>query len=396
MGSVPQWEAVGVSRKRLALLVASGDLIRVRHGFYATREILATAADDPCLGHAIKVAAVRATSARDGVASHHSAARIHAIELLYPPGEDVVTITVPPGRQKGRHGGTDVIQHSARLPAGHVGKHYELPVTAVARTVVDIARTSTFMSGVVAADSALRRRLTLISEIRLVLKDCRRWPGIERARRVADFADWVPESVLESCARVVFREHGLPDPQLQVPLLGRNGKFAARVDFCWPEFGTVVEADGMAKYTTHDDLKHQYHRDTLLQDAGWEVLHFSWKELFSDSAGLVARINAAFVRGLERSTGRRPDDLARGPWLRRMREMPCERLAAQVTPARRYRYSSSRSRSTSSRGRLAGIMWLVSISRYRHAGSLRTRSAAAQNSRGGAPGAGRGSSRALI
>jgi very-short-patch-repair endonuclease len=106
---------------------------------------------------------------------------------------------------------------------------------------------------------------------------------------------------------VVFREHGLHDPQLQVPLLGRDGRFAARVDFCWHEFGTVVEADGMAKYTTHDDLKRQYHRDALLQDAGWEVLHFSWKELFSDPAGVVARIRAAFERGLERSTSRRRD-----------------------------------------------------------------------------------------
>lgn len=124
---------------------------------------------------------------------------------------------------------------------------------------------------------------------------------------MTQFASWMPESVLESCARVVFLDHGLPEPRLQAPLLGRDGSFVGRVDFCWPEFGTVAEADGMAKYTTSDDLKRKYHRDTRLQDSGWEVVHFSWKELFSDPAGVVARIRAGFERGLEPSATRRRD-----------------------------------------------------------------------------------------
>jgi predicted transcriptional regulator of viral defense system len=312
VGSVAQWKAVGVSRKKLEILVASGDLVRVRHGFYATKEILARAADDASLAHAIKAAAICATSVRDGVASHHSAARMHGIELLYPPQENVVAITVPPGRQAGRHGATDVVRHAARLPDGHVEKLYGLPVTTVARTVADIARTSTFMEGVVAADSALHQKLTLKQEIRAVLQDCGRWPGVDMARRVTEFAEWVPESVLESCGRVVFRERGLPDPQLQVPLLGRNGTFTARVDFCWHEFGTIVEADGMAKYKTQDDLDAQYHRDRRLQDAGWEVVHFSWMELFSDPELVIARIRAAFERGLAYTARRRRDSVRRG------------------------------------------------------------------------------------
>jgi predicted transcriptional regulator of viral defense system len=307
MGSAEEWSAAGVSKKKLELLVAAGDLERVRRGFYATSELLATAEDDPALGHAIKAAAVCAASNRgkqEGVASHHSAARMHGIELLYPPDEEVVTITVPQGRQTGRRK-TDVIVHAARLPAGHIAKLHGVRVTTVARTIADIARTSSFMAGVVVTESALRKKLTLKPEIRAVLRDCERWPGIDLARRVVEFADWVPESVLESCSRVVFRERGLPEPQLQVPLLSQDGTFAARVDFCWPAFGTVAEADGMGKYQSQDDLAAKYHRDSRLQDAGWEVAHFSWTELFADPAGVVARIRVAFERGLEPSTRRR-------------------------------------------------------------------------------------------
>lgn len=305
VGSAAQWKASGISRKKLEALAASGDLVRVRRGFYATREVLAKATDDPSLAHTLKAAAVRAMSARDGAASHHSAARMHGMELLYPPEEDVVTITVPPGRQAGRHGAAGVVLHAAMLPEGHVTRLYGLPVTTAARTVADIARTSTFMQGVVVADSALRKKLTLKPQIQAVLEDCQRWPGIDLARRVVEFADWAPESVLESCARVVFRQYGLPSPLLQAPLLGRDGKFAARVDFCWPEYGTVAEADGMAKYKAQASLDDKYHRDTRIQDVGWEVVHFSWKELFSDPAVIIGRVRAAFERGLEPSARKR-------------------------------------------------------------------------------------------
>jgi hypothetical protein len=71
-------------------------------------------------------------------------------------------------------------------------------VTTAARTVADIARTTTFMGGVVVADAALYERHASKSELRRVLAGCERWPGTSRARQVTDFADGLAESVLES------------------------------------------------------------------------------------------------------------------------------------------------------------------------------------------------------
>jgi hypothetical protein len=304
IGNAASWNAVGVSRKRLVRLVAAGDLVRIHRGVYATKLILAKAEGDPSLAHAVRVAALSAASARKGVASHHSAARMHGLELLNPPGADVVTITVPPGSQPGWRGKAGVRCHAATVPDTHVLKLYGLPATSVARTVADIARASTFAEGVAVADSALRLGKTSKSEIRGVLASCKRWPGVEQARQVVDFATWVAESVLESWARVVFHEHGLPEPQLQVPIPGKSGVFAGRADMCWRGYWTIAEADGMGKYQTHDDLKDQYRRDRRLQDAGWEVVHFSWDELLKDPADVVARIRVAFARAVRR--GARP------------------------------------------------------------------------------------------
>ena len=172
-----------------------------------------------------------ATRRHGGIASHHSAAQLHGLRLLkQPPG--TVTLTVPPGTRAGRYRqDAGVICHAAELPDQQVTKRYGVPVTTAARTVADIARTTTFMEGVVVADAALYERHASKSELRRVLAGCERWPGTSRARQVIDFADGLAESVLESCARVLFRDHGLPPPELQVHITGRDRTMIARVDF---------------------------------------------------------------------------------------------------------------------------------------------------------------------
>lgn len=256
------------------------------------------AAKDLRLAHALQVAAVRATGKGKGVASHYSAARIHGLDLLTQPSNAAVTLTVPRGARTGRREQSDVIRHGADLPDRHVTELLGIPVTTGARTVADIARTSSFMEGVVVADSALRNRDASKTGIRRVLADCAGWPGIERARRVADFAAGLSESVLESCARVFFHEHALPRPDLQAHILGADGGVIARVDFCWDGYRTIAEADGNLKYQAQDDMVRHLRRDRLLQEAGWDVVHFGWQELFSDPARVVARIRDMFGRAV--------------------------------------------------------------------------------------------------
>jgi hypothetical protein len=106
------------------------------------------------------------------------------------------------------------------------------------------------------------------------------------------FSDGRAESVLESCARVVFHQRGLEPPELQVTIHGNA--FAFRVDFCWPGHRTIVEADGLVKYSDRRGLLEQFRRDQLLREAGYKVVHFTWRELFDTPANVVARIQAAF------------------------------------------------------------------------------------------------------
>src|SRR5262249_61592354 len=105
-----------------------------------------------------------------------------------PPGE-TVALTGPPGTTSRRTCRAGIRIHIAALPAGHVIARRGLPVTSVARTVVDLARASSFQAGVVAADSALRSRQASKADLELCVAACAPSPGIPNARRVALFAD---------------------------------------------------------------------------------------------------------------------------------------------------------------------------------------------------------------
>jgi len=214
------------------------------------------------------------------------------------PIAEKVTLTVPPSALTRRRSATDVVVHVAALPKNHMDRmFFGVPVTTGARTVVDVARTATFREAVVTADSALRTRSATKSAIQRVLQECKGWPGIEQAREVAEFATNLSESVLESCARVTFRDYELPAPNLQVGIADKNGTIIARADFCWPDYGTLAEGDGMLKYRTEDDIARHLRRDSQLQAEGWDVVHFTWSELFGDPEQVIGRIRHSFAVG---------------------------------------------------------------------------------------------------
>jgi hypothetical protein len=232
--------AAGMSRGRLRRLVRRGALLRLAHGEYAPADLVAATSRDRAGEHAVRASAALAGIRSRAVVSHHSAALIHGIELLGRPPWETVTLTGPPGSTSRRTCRTGIRIHIAALPAGHVVTCRGMPVTSVARTVVDLARASSFRAGVVAADCALRSRQASKADLDLCITACAGWPGIQNARRVAAFADGRSESVLESISLVAFHDLGLPPPDLQA-WVGDEDEIIGRADFLWRAYRTVGE-----------------------------------------------------------------------------------------------------------------------------------------------------------
>jgi len=285
---------MGLSEGRIRSLVRQGVLSPVGHGAYVRAALAAKLNGSTAGEQALRVASVLAVGPRGAAGSHHSAAIIHGLDLLGRQAPGIAVTRVPGGSRKQRPG---VRVHVAALPEGHVTRRGGVPVTSVARTVVDLARTSSFRSGVVVADSALRGKLTSKAELGAVLADCARWPGLTRARRVVEFSDARSESALESVSRVVFREQRIPPPELQEWVGGDDEGVVGRADFLWRRYGTIGEADGAIKFADPQRAIQQLRRDAMLREAGFEVVHFTWDDIVRTPGRVAALLREAFRRG---------------------------------------------------------------------------------------------------
>jgi hypothetical protein len=286
-----------VSDFKIRRLVRDGVLKPLGRGAYTRAAALAEVGGDPAGEHALEVAAVLAVARPGPVGSHQSAAIIHGLDLMGRRPAGAITVTRPPGLGSGSTDRAGAHIHIAALPEGHVTVRNGVRVTSVARTVVDLARTTPFRDGVVVADSALRTGQTSKEELRAIAAECAKWPGIRQAQLVVDFCDGQSESVLESISRVAFRDHGIPAPELQVWVGGEEGGVVGRADFLWRRYGTIGEADGALKYADTSRAISQLRRDAALRREGFEVVHFTWEEINRVPHHVAAAIREAFRRG---------------------------------------------------------------------------------------------------
>jgi hypothetical protein len=166
-------------------------------------------------------------------------------------------------------------------------------------------------AGLVAADAALHDRLVCPAELATVAELCRNWPGARAMRAVLELTDARAESPLESVSRLRMYERRLPAPDLQARLGTASGTFIRRVDFYWPEFGVVGEADGSEKYASRADQRAEKLQQERLEDLDVVIVRWGWPDLYSFDA-VATRLRSAFRRGIGAGRGQPWSVLAPG------------------------------------------------------------------------------------
>lgn len=292
---------IGLGDADLRRLVRRG-VLQHHHGHYVDGHLDAHVATIAC-----------AQAAYPGsVVSHFSAARLMGLPTWTDrdrpavPPIDAVWLTRPPEAQRNQRR-ADIVVRRAGLTPADLSHHLWLPVTGVARTVLDLARELPLHESVVTVDAALRSGTTLAA-LHAVADRQHHWPGIRQALAAIAFGDPAAESALESIARVRFAAAGLPAPILQVQFFDGFRWMIERVDFWWPQFRTIGEADGLAKYEASSVeerrrlLRRSHRRDQRLSDRGVELVHFGWEDVVDPRSDLIDRFRAAFARGAARPT----------------------------------------------------------------------------------------------
>lgn len=271
-----------------------GSVTHLRRGAYALPQDRS-----PEELHRLMVESTVALGMGDSVISFASAAIMHGLPA---PWSSLNKVHLTRNRPDSGRIRSLVHVHTARLRPDEICVIDGLPVTSLARTFVDLARTVSLGWGVAAGDAALRLGMTN-DDLFEQLDRAKRRRGSGLARAAGRLLDPLSESPGESLSGVLFYEEGLPIPELQVDLYDGSTKIAT-VDFLWREQGTVGEFDGEFKYgrlvpsgeAPADVVVREKRREDAVRDLGLQVSRWVWSEIF-ERAALVHRVQRAFRRG---------------------------------------------------------------------------------------------------
>ena len=172
------------------------------------------------------------------------------------------------------------IHRSGRLAPDEVTARNGIPVTTVARTLLDLAD--------VLHPQALRRAVTeaeytgrfdLDSLIAVVQNN----PGRRGAKlmRAVEGKQHRTRSPLEDRFLRFLERHGVEEPESAVCIEGFE------VDFVWPRVGLVVELDGVAAHGTRAAVARDRKRDRVLWRAGFRTMRLTGDALDAEEEVLL-------------------------------------------------------------------------------------------------------------
>lgn len=180
-------------------------------------------------------------------------------------------------------------------PTGHLLRDHDGLKVHPAWTAVEVARSLRRPRALATLDAALRSGTCDRHQLRLAAKaQCGR-RGIVAVRELIALARPEAESPMESEARLVMVDGGLPDPLLQYEILDRDG-LLWRVDFAWPNQRLAVEYDGFNWHSSPDALRRDRHKRAALEEVGWRVLSIVSDDVRRRPEVMLRRIDAHLTR----------------------------------------------------------------------------------------------------
>jgi hypothetical protein len=143
--------------------------------------------------------------------------------------------------------------------------------TAPAWTAVEVARQLRRPRALATLDAALHSSTCTYVELESAVREQKGRRGIVHVRELLVYADGRAESGMESEARLVMIDYGLPQPELQYEIPGRNGE-VWRVDFAWPEHRVAAEYESVDWHAGRAEMISDKERFAGIQERAWTVI----------------------------------------------------------------------------------------------------------------------------
>lgn len=236
--------------------------------------------------------------------SHLTAAELHGLPVRHPwqPGDRLV-VTRPthagPVRRPEIHGRLGMERRALTLVGG-------MPVVSPYATWRDLVETLPRDDAVVMGDAlaawphtAEEDQLGLTSLVRLEAEVLNRTHnhGGPAAQRAFALVRAGSRSPMETRARLVFADAGLPEPELNAAIFD-EGQWVAMVDFLWRGQRVIVEYQGDHHRSSRSQWMADVDRMEMLRDLGWLVIPMTARHVSHlDAKGaFLARLRGELLR----------------------------------------------------------------------------------------------------
>jgi Transcriptional regulator, AbiEi antitoxin/Protein of unknown function (DUF559) len=248
--SYAQLEDAGLDKSAVARRVRAGRLHRVHRGVYAVGHTALSR-------EAAWMAAVLACGS-SAVVSHRSAAVLWG--LLWTRSGPV-HVSVPRIGGKAKRRGIRV-HRSATLNGGETTRRHGIPITKPARTIDDLRGS--------VSEKEHRRAIRQASVLGLPLG-----PDTEPDRTKSD---------LELDFLALCRRHGIPTPEVNVKIDGREA------DFLWRSRNLIVETDSYLYHRGEIAFQDDHTRNLHFRLRGFEVLRLSEQQIDTEPTAVATAL----------------------------------------------------------------------------------------------------------
>jgi very-short-patch-repair endonuclease len=217
--------------------------------------------------------------------SHRTAAALHGFRR-FPEGPIEVSVTrnlvAPP----------PVVVHRVNgLEARDYDGAQGFRVTSVTRTLLDLCAIVPEADLRATVDEALVRKRITLDRLAVALERVERPRGVAFLRRLLreyQGGDGPSESELEALVFERIARSGLPLPVRQRCV--QIGGWRFRLDYLFPGFGVIIEADGFAHHASPISFEKDRERNNRLTARGFVVLHWTWRALHERPEELIKEL----------------------------------------------------------------------------------------------------------
>ncbi|NKX54672.1 endonuclease domain-containing protein [Arthrobacter mobilis] len=238
--------------------------------------------------------------------SHATAARIWGFPLPAWMAEDpAIHVTRPDSVSAPRR--NDVVGHHALLHAEETTVENGVRLTTRPKTWLDLASRLSVDDLVVTGDHLVRLPRPVFedradpyatkADLERLIQSHKRKRGVAKAREALELVRMGADSAQETRLRLALAYAGLPEPELNTPLLDLSGRRLHSPDLQYSAYRIAIEYEG-DHHRSAEQLARDIRRGEAAARAGWLEIRISREDMLDDARPAVRRIRQAlYARG---------------------------------------------------------------------------------------------------